>query len=715
MKGVNKLANNNNSTNTENNAKKILYTSRDFATIFNDLVASIPDVSQKWTSRDESDPGIVLVKLMSMLGDMLSYNQDKMALEVYPDSVTQRKNAAQIFQLLGYKMKWYRSATCQATIVNTYGQSATMPRFCVFKTKDETISYTNVEPVELPSNTTNNGQETMVTLVQGVPVLPPRISGKVLPDTNEQWHDIYSPNVDPNDIIDNRLYLDDTDIDQDNIILIDNFDDEWIKVDNVNLQTSTGKYFELRIDEFDRPYLYLINYWKNFDIMSFKVFYIKSLGEEGQITDNMLSVIDSNIYSVAGPTDNPEIYNISSYIQIGNYASTWGYNPETPDEAREESSKYINTLDTLITLDDFYRATMRIEGVANCKATDCTNDPGFTRTYPCGDVNKDGEVNEFDEQALENHLSNPEDYPFDAEQVKLADINGDGKVDNEDLQLLKNFVDGDVEDSGNAGNPVNLLSLLDSYIVKLYIVRKEENEDDDIETFKNQVVTELTPYKMMPLTIDVDLESIKFYYWTVEGDIYLNEPVDLDAAQDLLVNINSQLKFDFSPEKVDFNTSIRFMDVVNSIMSVSNSIAYVDLKQISYVDEENNPIDQSLITGKATETIPANPTDSSGEGKDLVYDFTLSNVPIKPESVVIKAEGGTVILRDNGNGKITNTTGALRDSGTIDYNTGEVHFELNTPFNMDLVIDYNKNVISMTRYMNLSATTFNLASESLKS
>ncbi len=709
------MANNNNSINKENNSKKILYTSREFASIFNDLVASIPDVSQKWTSRDESDPGIVLVKLMSMLGDMLSYNQDKMALEVYPDSVTQRKNAAQIFQLLGYKMKWYRSATCEATIINTYGQDAKMPRFCVFKTKDETISYTNVNSVELPSNTTNNGKEASVTLVQGIPVLPPRKSGKILPGANEQWHDIYSPNVDPNDIIDNRLYLSDTDIDQDNIVLIDNFDDEWIKVDNVNLQTSTGKYFELRIDEFDRPYLYLINYWKNYDVMSFKVFYIKSLGEKGQITDNMLSVVDSNIYAITGPTDNPEIYNVSGYIEIGNKASTWGYNPETPDEAREESSKYINTLDTLITLDDFYRATMRIEGVANCKATDCTNDPGFTETYPCGDINKDGKINDFDKQALQNHLNNPDDYPFDNDQVKLADINGDGKINSEDLKLLENFINGDVENSGNAGNPVNILNLLDSYIVKLYIVRKEEYEDDNIDTFKAQVLTELTPYKMMPLDINVDLESIKFYYWTVEGDIYLDEPVDLDTAQDLLLAINRQLKFDFSPEKVDFNTSIRYMDVINSIMSVSNSIEHIDMKQISYVDEENNPVDPSLLTGKATETIPVNTPDSSGQGEDLVYDFTLSNVPIKPESVLIKAEGGTIVLRDNGNGKIVGNSGILRDTGTIDYNTGEVHFELNNPFNMDLVVSYNKNVISMARYMNLNASTFNVAPESLKS
>lgn len=704
------------STNSNSSeAKKILYTSRDYISIFDDLVSSIPDVSQKWTSEDESDPGIVLVKLMSMLGDMLSYNQDKMALEVYPGSVTQRKNAAQIFQLLGYKMKWYRSATCEANIVNTYAQPATMPRYCVFKTKDESVSYTNVEQVELPSNTTNNGQETIVNLVQGVPVLPPKKTGSILPGANKPWHDIYSPNVDPNDIIDNRLYLADKEIDQDNIVLVDNFNEEWIKVDNVNLQTSTGKFFELRVDEFDRPYLYLINYWKRYDVTSFKVFYIKSLGAAGQITDNMLSIIDSQIYSTSGPIDNPDIYNVSGYIQLSNYASTWGYDPETPDEAREESSKYINTLDTLITLGDFYRATMRLQGVANCRATDCTNDPGTVTTYMYGDINMDGIIDTFDKQELTLYLQDKSAHPLSADQLKLADLNGDGEINQTDIDLLTNFLNGDVSNSGRVGQEVSFTELLDSYIVKLYIVRTPEAEDEDKESYKSMIKTELQEFKMMPLEIIVDLDSIKNYYWTVKGEIYMKAPIDLDTAQDLLVNINNQLKFDYGVDKVDFNTTVKYIDVVNSIMGVDSSIEYVDLEQIQYQDEEGNPINPELISGKAQEVIPVNPKDESGEGKDLVYDFVLSNTPIKQGSVIIKAEAGNLIFRDNNNGKITNSQGALREPGTIDYTTGKVHFELNEPLNMEFTVDYTKNMIALARYMNLNAVTFNIAPESLKS
>ena len=47
---------------------------------------------------------------MAALGDKLNYNIDKQVLEMFPGTVAQRKNARQLYDLIGYKMKWYRSA-----------------------------------------------------------------------------------------------------------------------------------------------------------------------------------------------------------------------------------------------------------------------------------------------------------------------------------------------------------------------------------------------------------------------------------------------------------------------------------------------------------------------------------------------------------------------------------------------------------------------------
>lgn len=96
--------------------KALSYTSKDYNSILADLVDAIPSLTDKWTSREDSDPGIVLLKEMSALGDMLCYNFDKQALEYYAPTVTQRKNAQKLFGLVGYNMHWYRCATTQATL-----------------------------------------------------------------------------------------------------------------------------------------------------------------------------------------------------------------------------------------------------------------------------------------------------------------------------------------------------------------------------------------------------------------------------------------------------------------------------------------------------------------------------------------------------------------------------------------------------------------------
>lgn len=612
-----------------NELSKLSLTDRDYISIFEDLRSAIPDVSQIWNSNDESDPGIVLVKLMSMLGDMLSYNQDKQALEVFPETVTQRKNAAQIYRLIGYKMHWYRSARCNVTLTNTNPSPATVPRFTRFTTKDENITYTNIQQIELPSNTSDNGLEYTLDLIQGIPRTPSKVNGEIIPNPGDAWHTIYNYNVLASDIIQNRIYLDDQNVDESSILLVDDFNEEWIQVDNVDVMTATGKYFELRVDEYDKPYLQIVNYWDRFDVSRFKLFYILSDGINGQITNNALVKATTSIVSVTGTSENTSIIDISDDIVISNRESTYGYDPETPDEARKESAKYINTYDTLVTLDDFTRAVSRMDGVAKCIALDCTNDP-----------------------------------------------------------------DPD----------------LDSYVVKIYIVRTPEFEDADPSSYKEMINTNIAEYKLMPLKIIVDLESIMFVYWTVSGEVYLKEPVSIDKAQDILVKINNQLSFDYDPQRIEFNSTMRFIDVIHSIESADPLIDYVDINPITYEDEEGQPVDQKTITGKYVESIPPNPPESG----NFTYDFTLLQHPVKPGTVSIRIDGGTYVVSDNGNGKMINSQGFLNESGTIDYNTGHISFTSSVQPNSDLVISYTKNVISMARYINFNVNDFTIANESIK-
>ena len=42
------------------------YSHRDYNSLYRDLIEMIPTLTQEWTSREESSPGIVLIKLMAI-------------------------------------------------------------------------------------------------------------------------------------------------------------------------------------------------------------------------------------------------------------------------------------------------------------------------------------------------------------------------------------------------------------------------------------------------------------------------------------------------------------------------------------------------------------------------------------------------------------------------------------------------------------------------
>ena len=98
-----------NSWKKSNRKKSTNYTARDYESAKEELLKLRDDLTEKWTSTDEADPGIVLIKEAAQAIDILSYNQDKQILECFPNSVTQLKNARQLYGLVGYKMKWYRN------------------------------------------------------------------------------------------------------------------------------------------------------------------------------------------------------------------------------------------------------------------------------------------------------------------------------------------------------------------------------------------------------------------------------------------------------------------------------------------------------------------------------------------------------------------------------------------------------------------------------
>ena len=491
------------------------YTSRDFSSIYNELINSIPLLTKSWSATDENDPGVVLLKAIAMIGDMLSYNQDKQALEAFPRTVLQRSNAQQIFRLVGYKMHWWRSAIVEASFTNANDFAISFNRYNTFTTVNDNITYTNLKEFSIPGNTYGEDAYT-VELIQGIPVTPSLIGSVKPTDYNTEWHSGYDYNVPASNVVNNKLYVNYTNIDETSISLIDNdetpfAENEWTLVKNINLSETMDKVFEFDVDESGNSFILLPSYWNTkYTITKFKLFFVLSDGKNGEIEENKLGLISTKGCYVNGQ-DNISISSVLSQVSMFNTPSTYGYNPETCTEARQEAEKYINTIDTLVVLKDFEKAVRRIESVANVVATDIQIDP------------------------FKNEMSN---YQINLWIVRKNDYNNTG--DN-------------------------------------YIYAPLANETNN-EIFKENIISELKSYKLMPYDININLENkIDWIDWSVTGQIFLRKPINIDQNRDLMTKINNNLKNRFNTETLDFNEAVNYMDVIECIMKTDKNIWHVDL------------------------------------------------------------------------------------------------------------------------------------------
>ena len=83
----------------EENISNLSYINKDFISIYTELLDLVKKITNKWdpSLSNESDPGVVLLKLCALVADKNNYNIDKNILELFPLSVTQTGNARELY------------------------------------------------------------------------------------------------------------------------------------------------------------------------------------------------------------------------------------------------------------------------------------------------------------------------------------------------------------------------------------------------------------------------------------------------------------------------------------------------------------------------------------------------------------------------------------------------------------------------------------------
>lgn len=115
-------------------------------------------MSERWdpTSTNESDPGIVLLKVLTAITDKLNYNIDINIKEAFMPTAAQRESMMKLCDMMGYAMKYYQSAYCDVSLLYIGSEKIKasdniLPRFTNVKNIDQDINFFTIEPIYLSS------------------------------------------------------------------------------------------------------------------------------------------------------------------------------------------------------------------------------------------------------------------------------------------------------------------------------------------------------------------------------------------------------------------------------------------------------------------------------------------------------------------------------------------------------------------------------------
>lgn len=568
----------------DDRVKNISYINKDFQSLWAELLEIIPKFTNKWDPQkaNESDPLAVLLKVLAIFSDKLNYNIDKSILERFPQTLTQLRSAYNVYDTLGYKPPWYRSAvtsdmrisyTIPIPIItndgkqNTYKDVVEIPKFTMVSNEDKSIIYTLLGE-DINDSTIQFVGEGGEKQVKFVKAIQGAIKSYKLNNgnTTQQQDRITLTNLDSH----NRLYFLEPNIAQNGIYISSTgkFDDinEWVKVDNIFSKLDNPKVYEFGIDPISGAcYIEFPETIASTIGEGVYIKYIISDGSNGNIKANTISQFYDNLSyedilkNLGNSTidnagvENSATFTINDLLEVTNdYAITNGTEPATLEEMYNNYRRVKGTFSTLVTLLDYenfiytYENALGNNLVSNIKVTDRSND--LYDTYKYWELTTDG-----------------------VENLVTASVNG--------------------ESSG-----------LNAFALRLYPLDPATSGVSDKNsyntTFQQETFKQINGGKKISYTTDIEksLENSKcilhdftknigspiFVDCDIKGQIYLKTKVSSYEANELKNKIDNVIYDHYNSRKLTFGEEISYRELLDLIKNSDDRIDYVALNPIEY-------------------------------------------------------------------------------------------------------------------------------------
>jgi hypothetical protein len=334
------------------------YTSKDYSSIRDDLIALIPNFAPQWTSRDPSDFGIVLVELFSYLGDLLNYNIDRAANEAFITTATQRDTVLNLANLLNYTPNASAPAVGQVTLTNS-GTTAASYRG---------VSSATVASSATTLTTTSDGVTPAITFTIDSDVTVQPSSSATVNVTQGNY--VVQEQVGTSDGTANQSYaLANTGVMPTSsfVVYVNNL--AWTKVNYTLDYDSTDNVYSVYTDGTGTTYVKFGDNVSgrippNGGTITVSYRYSNTLGSLGNIGAGTLTNISLAVPLTAGTTAptglNVAVTNASAF--------SGGADPETTDSIRVNAPLTLRAANRPVSLGDYANLAVQVSGVAKANA-----------------------------------------------------------------------------------------------------------------------------------------------------------------------------------------------------------------------------------------------------------------------------------------------------------------------------------------------------------
>ena len=528
-------------TQNELNISNKSYTNKDFNSIYAELLDLVSTLTNKWdpSHSNESDPGVVLIKLAALLADKNNYNIDKNILECFPLSASQEGNVRAFYDLLGYSMSWYKSASCKINIYNKSEYEITLEPFkYIFTDEKAKISYTLIGSEDI-GDTLNIGGNSNITglLIEGA-IQEFKVGGSNLVKLNN-LDDNLRLYFNEKNIAENGIFISNADIDGNfNITDVKN----WVKVDNLASVESTLKCYKFGVLPNSNTCYIQFSPNINRDIQNGLVIkYVVSNGEAGRISSNVLTKIAGDINGVK----DGESKIVNDYIRVTNPASSvGGYNPQNIKDAYDDYKRIINTFNTLVTEKDYENFIYNIRFnndnpvVSNVVVADRTNNISGSNVV----------IKLFNDLSVNKYILNEN---MNAYNIAIYAL--------EPPTILNN-----ANDFNKTFTPVSRAT--EKNIIEYNIDDSKSIQHDFIDTH--------------PEEISIDYCYINKY--SLQGTVYTYNKISETEIKSIEDNIQSAIYNNFNARKMSFGQDVNYNDLVEVITKADPRIRLIALNQPEY-------------------------------------------------------------------------------------------------------------------------------------